>query len=301
MNLLASIPPFGLLSAQWPVTASSISIGPLAMPAQVAVLLFCVLLAAAVGYASGRRQHVGVFSSLLDMLLAAVLAARVAFVAVWFEHYRGALWSVFDIRDGGFVPWAGVVAAGLVALWQAWRRAPLRKPLALALLAAALGWLGAPGALRFGESPTLSELNAITLLTPQGHPARLTDLSTGKPTVVNLWASWCPPCRREMPVLAEAQQERADINFVFANQGEDVSTLQRYLEGGKLSLANVLLDPSKVLGQKYGSIALPTTLFFDARGRLVATHLGALSSATLASTLIKLRTPGVAPNQAPTK
>lgn len=301
MSLFATTLPFGLLSAEWPVTASSISIGPLAMPAQLVVLLFCVLLAAAVGYAADRRQHAGVFSSLLDMLLAALLAARVAFVAVWFEQYRGGLWSVFDIRDGGFVPWAGVVAAGLVALWKAWRRAPLRKPLALALLAGALGWFGAPGALHFGEPPTFSELSAITLLTPQGYTAHLTDLPTGKPSVVNLWASWCPPCRREMPVLAGAQQERADINFVFVNQGEDVSTVQHYLEDGKLLLANVLLDPKKGLGQKYGSMALPTTLFFDARGRLVATHLGALSSASLANTLIKLQTLSVAPNQLPTE
>ena len=74
------------------------------MPAPLAVLLLCVLLAAAVGYVAGYRQRVGVFPSLLDKLLTGLLAARVAFVAVWFEQYRSAPWSVFDIRDGGFVP-----------------------------------------------------------------------------------------------------------------------------------------------------------------------------------------------------
>jgi thiol-disulfide isomerase/thioredoxin len=290
-----------LRSLGGPVTASAISIGPLAVPAQLAILLLCVLLAAAVGYASGRRQRVGVLPSLLDMLLAGLLAARIAFVAVWFEQYRGAPWSVFDIRDGGFLTWAGVVAAGLVALWQAWRRAPLRKPLALALLAGALGWFTAPGALRFGANPTLSQLSTITLLTLQGGPARLVDLAAGKPTVVNLWATWCPPCRREMPVLAEAQQRRTDLSFVFANQGDDAVTVQHYLDEGKFSLGNVLVDPTKRLGQKYGSMAMPTTLFYDASGRLVDTHLGALSAASLASALRKLQNQGVSPIKAPTQ
>ena len=64
MSPLASISPFGLRSAEWPVVVSSISIGPLAAPAERAVLLFCVLLAEAVGYASGYGQNVGVFSTL---------------------------------------------------------------------------------------------------------------------------------------------------------------------------------------------------------------------------------------------
>lgn len=287
-----------LLSSDGAVTASAISIGPLAVPAKSALLLLCVLLAAAGGYASGRRQRVGVLPSLLDMLLAGLLAARIAFVAVWFEQYRGTPWSVFDIRDGGFLTWAGLAAAGLVALSQAWRRAPLRKPLALALLAGALGWLTAPGTLRFGANLTLSQLSTITLLTLQGVPARL---AAGKPTVVNLWATWCPPCRREMPVLAEAQQRRADLSFVFANQGEDAVTVQHYLDEGKISLGNVLLDPTKRLGQKYGSMALPTTLFYDASGRLVDTRLGALSAASLASALSKLQNQGVSPIKAPTQ
>jgi thioredoxin-like negative regulator of GroEL len=51
------------------------------------------------------------------------------------------------------------------------------------------------------------------------------------------------------------------------------------------------MDPGKKLGQQLGSMALPTTLFFDANGRLVDTHLGALSSASLASKLSKIQAP----------
>ena len=267
----------------------AVGIGPIALPTQLVVLLICGLVAAVVGHLAGRRQRVGIVGSLLDMLLVGGIAARIAFVVLWFEQYGSAPWSVFDIRDGGFTPWAGILAAVLVALWKARKNAALRKPLALGLVAGALGWLAAPGALRFGADPTLLDLDAIALLTPQGTAASLAALAAGKPMVVNLWASWCPPCRREMPVLAAAQRQRADVSFVFANQGEDLFTLQHYLEAGKLDLGNVVLDPRKGLGQKYGSMALPTTLFYDAGGRLVDTHLGALSSASLASKLRRLQ------------
>lgn len=274
------------------VTVLATSVGPFALPTQLVVLLICALVAAGVGHLVGRRQQASIGSTLTDMLLAAGLAARIAFVVLWFEHYRDAPWTLLDIRDGGFTPWAGVLAAVLVALWQGWRRAALRRPLLLGLLAGALGWIAAPGVLRFSAAPTLSELEAMPLMTPQGKPESLAGLARGKPMVVNLWASWCPPCRREMPVLAAAQQQVPGVSFVFANQGEDVVTMQKYLAAGQLVLANVLLDPGKTLGQKLGSMALPTTLFFDASGRLVDTHLGALSSASLASKLKQLEAPG---------
>ena len=57
-----------------------------------------------------------------------------------------------------------------------------------------------------------------------------------------------------------------------------------------MNLANVLLDSGAELGHAIGSTALPTTLFYDANGRLVDTHLGELSTASLASKLNKLRT-----------
>jgi hypothetical protein len=82
------------------------------------------------------------------------------------------------------------------------------------------------------------------------------------------------------------------VNFVFANQGEYAPTVQKYLETSQLSISNVLMDPGKKLGQHLGSMGLPTTLFFDASGRLVDTHLGALSSASLASKLSRLQAPG---------
>jgi thiol-disulfide isomerase/thioredoxin len=160
----------------------------------------------------------------------------------------------------------------------------------LGLLAGALVWGAMFGALRMTEEekPTLPTVQLTTLA---GASVDLARLAAGRPMVVNLWASWCPPCRREMPVLAAGQQQEAGVVFVFANPGEDGAPALRYLSTSQLAQANVLLDPGTALGKAVGSTALPTTLFYDASGRLVNTHLGELSAASLASKLQQLRTP----------
>jgi len=246
--------------------------------------------ATGVGHLVGRQQQIGIGNSLIDMLWAALLAARLVFIATWFELYRNAPWSMLDIRDGGFTPWAGLVAAAGVALWRGWRRPPLRQPLLWGVTAGLLAWgamFGVMGALDKASQPGLP---TVALTTLAGAPTQLAALAKGKPMVVNLWASWCPPCRREMPVLAAAQQQETQVTFVFANQGEDSAAALRYLSAGPLNLANVLLDPGTALGRAIGSTALPTTLFYDASGQLVDTHLGELSAASLASKLNRLRT-----------
>lgn len=266
----------------------ALSVGSLAVPTSLVSLTAALLVAAAVGHWAGRRRHLGIGSTLADMALAAVLAARIAFVATSFDPYRRAPWSMLDVRDGGFIVWAGVVAAVLVGCWQGWRNAPLRKPLLLGLLAGAFSWSLTPGLFRLGSGPTLADLADVPLTNLQGAPASLVALAGGAPMVVNLWATWCPPCRREMPVLAAAQRREHGVRFVFANQGEGTPTIAQYLVAEQLPLANVLRDPGAALGRKIGSMGLPTTLFYDARGRLVGTHIGALSEASLASNLQRL-------------
>lgn len=172
------------------------------------------------------------------------------------------------------------------AIRRGWRGLSARQRTLLALALWVLAWQGVLGSLRLMDKPALSEME-VTLLS--GESTDLAALADGKPMVVNLWASWCPPCRREMPVLAAAQQRETGISFVFANQGENAATIQRYLSASRLDLANVLFDQETRLGFVAGSGTLPLTLFYDASGRLVATHLGALSAAALAIKLNLLR------------
>lgn len=266
----------------------SASIGPLALSVNALLMLLALLVAAGVGRLAGRPGRVRIGNSLSDMLIAGLLAARIAFVIVWFDTYRVSPWSMLDIRDGGFLPLAGLAAALLLAVRQGWRRAELRKPLALGLGAGGLVWWALSGAISLLNNATLPTAPLTTLA---GETTELSTLAAGKPMVLNLWATWCPPCRREMPTLAAAQKQETGIRFVFANQGEDGETVRRFLASAGLKLDNVLLDPGAGIGRDVGSTALPTTLFYGADGRLADTHIGGLSDASLASKLARLRPP----------
>lgn len=265
----------------------NVTVGPLAFQTSHLLLLVSMLVAGIVGRMVGRTQRLGIGNVLIDMLLAAMLAARIVFVVIWFDQYRDAPWTAIDIRDGGFNSWAGIAAGVAVALWHVSRRPELRKPLSMGLLAGSLAWAlsGAPGMLGMHAQMALP---AVELKTLAGGTTNLAALSHGKPMVVNLWATWCPPCRREMPVLAEAQQRETAVTFVFVSQGDDAAKVQRYLSGSQLKLENVLIDAGSELGLAIGSTALPTSLFYDASGHLVNSHVGALSTATLADKMAAL-------------
>ena len=107
----------------------------------------------------------------------------------------------------------------------------------------------------------------------------------GKPAVVNLWAAWCGPCRREMPLLHDAQLHYPNVTFVFANQGEEALVVQEYLTKANIGLDNVVLDSRRDIARLAGAAVVPTTLFFDRRGALQSMRAGALLPENLAKTL----------------
>ena len=263
----------------------SVSVGPFSVAVDDVILFAALLVAAVVGRFAGRSQRSNIDDVLLSMLLVGALTGRIVFVARWFDQYRAQPWTMLDIRDGGFNGWAGLAAGIMYLAVCAWRKAPLRKSLALGSLAGLLVWWAISGVADMAGRPTLP---TVALTTLDGAPTTFAAMA-GKPIVVNLWASWCPPCLREMPVLAAAQQQEKGINFVFVNQGEQAATAARYLEDAPFTLDHVWFDPGAALGRAIGSRGLPTTLFYDATGHLADTHLGALSTASLASKLTKLR------------
>lgn len=166
-------------------------------------------------------------------------------------------------------------------------RVKLRKPLLMSLVAglSALGMAYAALNLFIPKKPVAADAIMSSL---DGRPVPISQFH-GKPTVINLWATWCPPCRREMPAFQDGQKSNPDIHFVFANQGEAVAIVDAYLSQENLSLDNVLLDEQGSLGHDINSRGLPTTLFLDGSGRLVDIRLGELSPATLQDRINALR------------
>lgn len=258
------------------------------MSIDLLLLIIAVLSAVIAGGIAGRGRKSGIAYAMLAMLVAALLAARAVHVALWIDIYRLAPWSALDVRDGGFNPWAGIAAASLLAIWLGRRRKALRKPLSVALVSGILVWGAMSSAILLMEQGNAS-LPKSPLTTLKGEPADLARLAAGKPLVLNLWATWCPPCRRELPTLAAAQKRETWARFVFADQGENATTVKRYLAAAGLDLDNVLLDAGAKIGPEVGAGGLPMTLFYGGDGRLVDTHLGQLTPNSLAEKLKRLR------------
>lgn len=165
-----------------------------------------------------------------------------------------------------------------------WHQPSSRGALGWSLLGGLLvGGLGLLIAARLDAS-THRALPALVLHDLEGRAVALHQFD-GKPLVVNLWATWCPPCRREMPVLVNAQRRHADVRFMFVDAGESAGAVRRFLKAAGLQPENVLLDDTQQLAQAFDVRVFPTTLFFDAQGILRSTHVGALSPATLAAEL----------------
>ncbi|VVO20818.1 TlpA disulfide reductase family protein [Pseudomonas fluorescens] len=264
------------------------TIGTFAIALNHLLLISALILATLVGWRMAKRGGENPESVLFSLFLLGMLAARVGFVLAYWTHYRDDLWQIIDLRDGGFLAWPGVIVLLLGAVLWCWRRPALRRPLGAGVVSGLLFWLLASFSLTIYEQGT--RLPEIALRNANGETVQLSDYQGG-PLVINLWATWCPPCRREMPVLENAQQQRPDLTFLFVNQAESMQSVSTFLETQGLSLSNVLFDGSGRLGQAVGSMALPTTLFYSNDGRLLGSHLGELSEASLARALENFDTP----------
>lgn len=251
-----------------------------------------VVAAAVIGWLCARivakrlmpdNTHKAAGGLVLDALFWGLLAARLGYIAQWWSEYSATPMSMLSIGDGGFTWWIGVLVGALFIWWRARSQQAVRRSALSGALAGVVLWFSAGVALEQLQrtAPPLPDLHLTTL---DAQPVNLASYK-GRPVVVNLWASWCPPCRREMPVFVQAQKAFPDIAFVMINQGESAQQAGNFLRRQGLQLTDVLLDSSSSAMAAVGSRGLPTTLFFDAQGRLVDSHMGELTMAGLKGTL----------------
>jgi thiol-disulfide isomerase/thioredoxin len=270
----------------------SISIGPLALPVAPLLLLAAVWLASWLAgrwaaRLAGQELSEAAGNAVFHAALLGLLAARLVHLALHAGAYLTAPLAALDIRDGGWHAPSGALAGAAWLAWRGHRRPLLRGPLAGAAAVGAALWFGATVVAGLGQA---REMPAVALAElDSGQVLDLRAAARGRAVVVNLWASWCGPCRQEMPLLAAAQQRETQVGFVFVNQGESAATVQAYLAREGLPLREVLLDAGAKLGPAVGSRGLPTTLFYDARGRQVGAHFGVLNAAALEVRLRELR------------
>ena len=266
------------------------SIGPLLFSTAVLALLFGIIAGMGTNAFLTRRGYADAGTALFIALGCGLLLARVVFVARWWPQYAQQPLGMLNVRDSGFDPLVGVLGLLLASALIGWRRPALRRSLAAAVVVGTLAWgLGRLTAQTLSTSAN-QPLPTLALNDVDGRPVTLHSLR-GQPTVINLWATWCAPCRREMPMLAAAQKAMPHIRFVFADQGEATGAVQRYLQRERLSLDHVLIDPNMELSKWYGARGYPTTLFIDADGLLRDIQIGELSQGTLAARLARIAAP----------
>lgn len=262
---------------------NAVVLGPLVLPYSLLLVFAVMAVTLYIGKRIGQRGGIDVEPTLWKTLLVGLVVARLGFVWEFRSAYLASPLGILDIRDGGWSPTAGFVGAWAFALSRQRQFPAFQKALRSALLTGTVLWVFAAGVLSV-RPDTGQALPPLSFTALEGGAVNLTAFK-GKPTVVNLWATWCPPCVREMPMLHQAQIDRPGVNFVFLNQGEPPDKVAAWLQARKLALRNALVDEHRKAGAEFKQRALPTTLFFDAEGRLVSTRVGELSSATLSERL----------------
>lgn len=123
----------------------------------------------------------------------------------------------------------------------------------------------------------------FTVYDSEGNEVHLSDF-TGKPVVLNFWASWCGPCKMEMPDFDDAYAELGgDVHFLMVNMTSGRETLESatsFIEEQGYSFP-VYYDTDADAATTYGVYSLPTTLFIDAEGYGIAQATGAINAETL--------------------
>lgn len=110
-----------------------------------------------------------------------------------------------------------------------------------------------------------------------GDLVRLSDFH-GRPVVLNFWATWCAPCRLEMPELERARAEFGESGpaVLTVNQGESAEQVDAFFDEVGLTLP-ALLDSKGDVGAAYGAFFLPMTVIVDSDGVVAAIHRGMIS------------------------
>jgi thiol-disulfide isomerase/thioredoxin len=130
------------------------------------------------------------------------------------------------------------------------------------------------------------------VLAPGGWPAVeafvAREAAQGRPTVVNLFASWCGPCAREMPLIVAASVDEPGIVFLGVAHLDAAEDARTFVEAEGIVFTSVL-DLDGEVAYAIGSRGMPTTVAFDRSGRLVARVIGELTPASLEQLLAAVR------------
>ncbi|MEZ0494933.1 redoxin domain-containing protein [Sphingomonas sp. IW22] len=254
-------------------------LGPLMIATDRAVALVAIWAFVSIGALVAARTRSPAGRVAWTALLIGIVAARAGFVVQNLSGFMVEPWAILALWQGGFAPWIGAGAAAAVVVGMLGRQRATGLLLApivgLSLAYMAIGALTAPDPRPLPRG--------LTLQTLAGKPVSV-DAMRGRPFVINLWATWCPPCRREMPMVIDVARG-ASVPVLLVNQGEPAERVGVFLSANDLAGDAIFLDAGRRVAAVTGASAYPTTLFVDAAGNVVRVHAGEISRAALSAAI----------------
>lgn len=265
-------------------------LGPIALPysTATALLLFflCYAFLWALAYTQPKHKRTTELTDLFFYTTVwGLLIARFTFIALYWNSYQQHPWSVFKLADLGFHPLGFAVGVVGYLGYIFYRKRHIKPIVGLLILWIAAGtafFLLTSPHIHQEREPIVPQVNVYSFPDQQlwSLPSYIQEQQF-KGTVINLWATWCPPCRREMPLLAQHQGTWPEIGILLVNQGESPDLIQQYLTVQQLDFQHLFIDEQLELSSYIGIQIYPTTLFFNQSGVLVDSHIGELSLARL--------------------
>lgn len=262
---------------------NAVSLGPLVMDASRFAVILSIFVFLLVAGILARKIDERFNNWAWVALLFALIGARAGHVVLNWASFSQEPLRIFSVWQGGFY-WPGAVIGLALSFLFVLKTYKQRLWALTPIMAAFFVWNGA----NILTNPTQAIAVPDQVFEAyQGEGFSLASVK-GKPQVINLWASWCPPCRREMPMMADIAINNDDVDFVFANQGEGRAAVNKYLINENLQLPSLLMDHFSDLSRHYGAPGLPATLFIGADGVLKNAHLGEISREVLQEKIDRL-------------
>ena len=130
------------------------------------------------------------------------------------------------------------------------------------------------GGLKVGAKAPDFELKTLT-----GETVKLSDLK-GKKIMLNFWATWCPPCKAEMPAMEQFHKEAGDEVVILAVNIDPHLDVQAFVDENKITFP-IPLDADDKVNEMYQVLSIPTTYFIDTKGNIGYKYIGAMNHDTM--------------------
>ncbi|HEY9060458.1 MAG TPA: TlpA disulfide reductase family protein [Pseudobacteroides sp.] len=138
------------------------------------------------------------------------------------------------------------------------------------------------------DSGTLKMADDFTLTDLNGNQVTLSELK-GKNVFLNFFATWCSPCKRELPDIQKIEEEYKDKDLLvyLVDLGEDENTVKEFLKKNNYTF-NVLMDINSDAGNLYRTTEIPTSFFINKEGRIVVRHTSIMTYEQMKNNVEKL-------------